>query len=260
MPPSSRLPLPDRRSRTRSRSGALRPTCSDLSLRRSSPSEHLGRRPAAVSPPSSGLLGDAEFGINIHALTRSFGSPRFAPSSLLSDAGDFDTSRSEIDDDENDDDDQSPPPRAGSGGLEDVDEDAQMMEDGMFDLDLGSSELPPANPSVTSLPSGLAAPHPPHPTVRLSSSPSIPTPDSSSSRASSRPGIRSNDSGFGSLSRSGTLKAAPSAAQTAAAAAHAATAPTNSLGMVLNPASPAIEQKHAAPQPVKGFFVPGIQR
>ncbi|GEM06140.1 zinc finger, C2H2-type domain containing protein [Rhodotorula toruloides] len=205
--------------------------------------------PAAVSPPSSGLLGDAEFGINIHALTKSFGSPRFAPSSLLSDAGDFDTSRSEIDDDENDDDDQSPPPRAGSGGLEDVDEDEQMMEDGMFDLDLGGSgELPPSQPQQPPV-SSLA---PPDPTVRLPSSSSIHTSDSSSSRPSSRPGIRSNDSGFGSLSRSGTLKAAPSPAQTAAAALPAST--SNSLGITLHPA--VVEQKNAAPQPVKGFFVP----
>lgn len=210
------------------------------------------RRPAAVSPPSSGLLGDAEFGINIHALTKSFGSPRFAPSSLLSDAGDFDTSRSEIDDDENDDDDQSPPPRAGSGGLEDVDEDEQMMEDRMFDLDLGGSgELPSPHAQQQATVSSLAPPPPAFPPTFSA----VYTPDSSSSRASSRPGIRSNDSGFGSLSRSGTLKAAPSPAQTAAAALAAST--PNSLGMMLDPAgSGAVEMKNAAPQPVKGFFVP----
>ncbi|GAA5827083.1 hypothetical protein JCM11251_002236 [Rhodosporidiobolus azoricus] len=173
--------------------------------------------PAAVSPPASGLLGSAG-GINIHALSASgpggFGSPRFAPSSLHSDAGDFDASRSElsIDEDsaEEDEDEGQSPPRTGSG--EDMDEDDRLMEDGMFDLDLGGSgELPPPSPL------------PPAP-IRLPTlndrraSPSTSDEASSSPGPAIRPAIRSSDSGFGSLGRSGTIKA-PSAAATAAAVA-----------------------------------------
>ncbi|GAA5859577.1 hypothetical protein JCM8547_006149 [Rhodosporidiobolus lusitaniae] len=191
--------------------------------------------PAAVSPPASGLLGSSEFGINIHALSASgpggFGSPRFAPSSLYSDAGDFDASRSEVsideDSPEDDEDDGQSPPRAGS-----VDEDDQLMEDGMFDLDLGGSgELPPASPL-------------PHVPLRLptlndrGASPS--TSDGSSPGPVTRPGIpHSSDSGFGSLGRTNTIKR-PSPAATAAAVAAA-----NIL------ASPRSTQ-----QPVMGFFVP----
>ncbi|GAA5932332.1 hypothetical protein JCM3775_001195 [Rhodotorula graminis] len=142
--------------------------------------------PAAVSPPTSGLLGAAQ---GIHSL--SFGSPRWGPSSLISDVGDYD--RSELDDIESDDeDDMSPEPRSGSA------EEDQEMENGMFELDLeGSGELPPPSP--------LPIQH-----ARLISgvrgSPSAGS-DSSSSRASSttRPGMRSSDSGFGSVGRGNNL-------------------------------------------------------
>ncbi|GAA6031886.1 hypothetical protein JCM8097_003319 [Rhodosporidiobolus ruineniae] len=187
--------------------------------------------PAAVSPPASGLLGSSEFGINIHALSASgpqgFGSPRFTPSSLLSDGGDFDASRSEVsidEDDEDDEDDGQSPPRAGSS---DPDEDQLMMEDGMFDLDLGGSgELPPPSPL------------PPAP-IRLPTlndrhaSPSTAS-DASSNGIAVRPSIRSSDSGFGSVSRGGTIKD-PSLAATAAAASAAA-------------------QQQQAPQSALGFF------
>ncbi|BGP12596.1 hypothetical protein JCM10213v2_000513 [Rhodosporidiobolus nylandii] len=193
--------------------------------------------PAAVSPPASGLLGSSELGINIHALNASgpagFGSPRFVPSSLLSDGGDFDTSRSElsIDEDDEDYDEGVSPPRSGAG--EEPDEDQQIMEDGMFDLDLGGSgDLPPPSP------------FPPAP-IRLPTlsdrhvSPSI-SDSSSSPGPAARPAIRSSDSGFGSLGRTGTVKA-PSMAATAAAVA----------------ASQAHSYvPHQQTRPVMGFFVP----
>ncbi|BGP36547.1 hypothetical protein JCM10449v2_000448 [Rhodotorula kratochvilovae] len=204
--------------------------------------------PAAVSPPTSGLLGAAH-GIHMQSLSaRSFGSPRWGPSSLMSDAGDLDISRSELDDIDSDDDDgQSPEPRSGSAGL---DSDEQMMEDGMFDLDLGGSgELPPASPL-------------PVQNARLAGLARVPASSGlsdASSRASSRPPIRSSDSGFGSIGRSSTLKAAPTAATTAAVVQQA-----NALGMAGVHAPPtsllgAAQTAHAQ-QPahaVRGFFLPG---
>lgn len=150
----------------------------------------------------------------MHTLSASgpngFGSPRFAPSSLFSDPGEFDASRSElsIDEDDEEEEDSPSPPRSGE-----ADEDEEMMADNMFDLDLGGSgELPPASPY-------------PHAPLRL---PTLndrrASPDTSVSDGSSpgpvRPLIRSSDSGFGSLGRTGTVKA-PSADATAAAVAAA---------------------------------------
>ncbi|GAA5898632.1 hypothetical protein JCM6882_000884 [Rhodosporidiobolus microsporus] len=185
--------------------------------------------PAAVSPPASGLLGSSEFGINIHALSASgpggFGSPRFTPSSLLSDGGDFDASRSEvsIDEDsaeEDEDDMGQSPPRTGSG----EDEDDRLMEDGMFDLDLGGSgELPPPSP-LPPVPIRL-------PTLNdRRASPSTSDEASSSPGPAIRPAVRSSDSGFGSLSRSGTLKAPSAAATAAAVAASQRGQPKSALG------------------------------
>ncbi|GAA5878659.1 hypothetical protein JCM1840_003541 [Sporobolomyces johnsonii] len=204
--------------------------------------------PAAVSPPSSGLLGSSEHGINIHSLTasatRPFGSPRFAPSSLLSDAGDFDTSRSEVSIDEDSDDDLeegSSPAAEGLGQMNEEDEDEQMMEDGMFDLDLGGSgDVPPALPSsipAHSTASSLGRALPSLPATRQFSPSDSSEYASGSSRSSSaaRPPIRSSDSGFGSLSRSGTIKV-PTVQATQAAVHGAAPVPA---------------------KPVMGFFVPG---
>ncbi|TKA51894.1 hypothetical protein B0A53_04924 [Rhodotorula sp. CCFEE 5036] len=188
--------------------------------------------PAAVSPPASGLLGSLECGINVNSLASAaatFGSPRWGPSSLMSDAGDFD--RSEIDEAESDDDDMdSPPPGAGNGSH---DEDAQMVEDGIFDLDLGGS---------TELPSLSVGPSPrPAPLSRLHS-------DFSSPQSAVRPALRSADSGFGSLGRSSNLKEKPSSAATLAAAAGVA-ASGNALGIV--GANFSAEQ----PQSIRGFDI-----
>ncbi|GAA5838363.1 hypothetical protein JCM9279_003222 [Rhodotorula babjevae] len=208
--------------------------------------------PAAVSPPTSGLLGAAQ---GIHSL--SFGSPRWGPSSLISDVGDYD--RSELDDIESDDeDDMSPEPRSGSA------EEDQEMENGMFELDLeGSGELPPPSP--------LPIQH-----ARLISgvrgSPSAGS-DSSSSRASSttRPGMLSSDSGFGSLGRGNNLFKV--AAQLSGAAGVALAG--NSLGVTgaTPPTSLLASQQHPHPHPhphshqhsqaahaVQGFFFPGQQQ
>ncbi|GAA5964401.1 hypothetical protein JCM21900_006417 [Sporobolomyces salmonicolor] len=204
--------------------------------------------PAAVSPPSSGLLGSSEHGINIHSLTasvtRPFGSPRFAPSSLLSDVGDFDTSRSEVSIDEDSDDDLeegSSPAAEGLGQMNEADEDEQIMEDGMFDLDLGgSNDLSPALPSsipAHSSATSLGRAHLSHPATRQISPSDSSEYASGSSRSSSaaRPPIRSSDSGFGSLSRSGTIKV-PTVQATQAVVHGATTAPA---------------------KPIMGFFVPG---
>lgn len=186
----------------------------------------------------------------------SFGSPRFAPSSLLSDAGDFD--RSELDEDDEDDEDDdgsSPPPRAGSND----DEDAQMMEDGMFDLDLGGSgEHPPASP-LAAPNARLAAVSGTSPLLNGSSNASS---IYSSSPSHSRPGIRrSNDSGFGSIPRtSSALKGPPTTAATLAAVAQSQLAAgTNALGIAGASAPTSLlasEPAHA----VRGFVVPGEQQ
>lgn len=194
-----------------------------------------------MSPPASGLLGSLECGINVnslHTAAASFGSPRWGPSSLMSDAGDFD--RSEIDDAESDldDDENSPPPGAGNGSH---DEDAQMVEDGMFDLDLGGS---------TELPTISVGPSPrPSPLSRL------PGDFSSSPMSAVRPALRSADSGFGSVPRSSALreKAASSSASMAAAAAVAASG--NALG-IIGP-TPAVIPTFASEQPqsIRGFNI-----
>ncbi|GAA5903171.1 hypothetical protein JCM8208_002227 [Rhodotorula glutinis] len=207
--------------------------------------------PAAVSPPTSGLLGAAQ---GIHSL--SFGSPRWGPSSLVSDVGDYD--RSELDDIESDDeDDMSPEPRSGSA------EEDQEMENGMFELDLeGSGELPPPSP--------LPIQH-----ARLISgvrgSPSSAASDSSSSRASSttRPGMRSSDSGFGSLGRGNNLFKVAAQLSGAAGVALAgnslgvtgATPPTSLLASQQYPHAQQQQQQHGqAAHAVQGFFVPGQQQ
>ncbi|GAA5969295.1 hypothetical protein JCM11641_007541 [Rhodosporidiobolus odoratus] len=191
--------------------------------------------PAAVSPPASGLLGSSEFGINIHALSASgpggYGSPRLAPSSLLSDAGDFDASRSELSIDEDsgeDDEDEGTSPRSG----QDLDED---MEDGMFDLDLGGSgELPPPSP-LPHVPLRLPTLHDRRASPSSSESSLSPGP-------SPGPAIRSADSGFGSLGRSGTVKS-PSANANGALVAGS---PVSSYGL---------SQPHPQPGSALGFFV-----
>lgn len=175
----------------------------------------LPKRPAAVSPPASGLLGSRDLGINIHALAAS--SPRFTPSSLLSDNGDFPSSRSEIsmDDDDSDDEDEGSSPAA--EGLNLTMEEDEPLEDGMFDLDLGSGDspsphlIPLPNIGATSNGSLLGV------NARSSALPRHVSPvesDSATSLSSSphsgpvRPHLRSNDSGFGSVSRSGEELAA----------------------------------------------------
>ncbi|GAA5866884.1 hypothetical protein JCM3774_004591 [Rhodotorula dairenensis] len=193
--------------------------------------------PAAVSPPASGLLGSLECGINVNSLASaaaSFGSPRWGPSSLMSDAGDFD--RSEIDEAESDidDDADSPPPGTGNGSH---DEDAQMVEDGMFDLDLGgSTELPTVPIGPSPRPSPLSRLHPEF------SSPAA------AAGSATRPVLRSADSGFGSLGRTSHFKDKPSSAATLAAAAGVA-ASGNALGIVGAAFSP--EQ----PQSIRGFDI-----
>ncbi|GAA5907975.1 uncharacterized protein JCM6883_004077 [Sporobolomyces salmoneus] len=169
--------------------------------------------PAAVSPPASGLLGSRDLGINIHALAAS--SPRFTPSSLLSDAGDFFSSRSEIsmDDDDSDDEDEGSSPAA--EGLSLTMEEDEPLEDGMFDLDLGSGDspsphhipLPHVDPTPASSSLGL--------NVRPNAIPRHVSPvdsDSATSLSSSlhstRPQLRSSDSGFGSIPSSGEELAA----------------------------------------------------
>ncbi|GAA5992081.1 hypothetical protein JCM10908_000734 [Rhodotorula pacifica] len=195
--------------------------------------------PAAVSPPASGLLGSLECGINVNSLASvaaSFGSPRWGPSSLMSDAGDFD--RSEVDEAESDidDDTDSPPPGAGNGSH---DEDAQMVEDGIFDLDLGgSTEMPTVPIGPSPRPSPLSRLHP----ADFSSSPS------SASGSATRPALRSADSGFGSLGRANNLKERPSSAATLAAAAGVA-ASGNALGIVGATFSP------EEPQSIRGFNI-----
>ncbi|GAA6052638.1 hypothetical protein JCM3770_003906 [Rhodotorula araucariae] len=195
--------------------------------------------PAAVSPPTSGLLGAAQ-GIHMQSLSgRSFGSPRWGPSSLMSDAGDFDISRSELDDIDSDDDDgQSPEPRSGSAP---IDEDEQIMEDGMFDLDLGG-ELGPASPLPVQK-ARLA-------TVARGSPSGM---SDASSRASSRPGIRSSDSGFGSIGRGTTLKTAPTVDATAAVVQQNALAMTGAQA----PTSMLAEQVQQPAHAIRGFFLPG---
>ncbi|GAA6006466.1 hypothetical protein JCM10207_004943 [Rhodosporidiobolus poonsookiae] len=203
--------------------------------------------PAAVSPPASGLLGSSELGINMHALSASgpggFGSPRFAPSSLLSDAGDFDA-RSEVTIDEDSDEDDSPSP--GRNGSPDADD--QIMEDGMFDLDLGGSgELPPASPLP---PANVRLP-------TLNDRRASPATSDDSLPPAGRPGIvRAHDSAYGSLGRSGTLKA-PSAPAAAAGvrAPNPYHSPNNRYHIPLGPPPP--QQQPA--RPVVGFFVPASQ-
>lgn len=189
-----------------------------------------------MSPPASGLLGSLECGINVNSLATaaaSFGSPRWGPSSLMSDAGDFD--RSEIDEAESDidDDADSPPPGTGSGS---PDEDAQMVEDGMFDLDLGgSTELPTVAIGPSPRPSPLSRLHPEF------SSPAA-------AGSATRPVLRSADSGFGSLGRTSNFKDRPSSVATLAAAAGVAES-GNALGIVGATFSP--EQ----PQSIRGFDI-----
>ncbi|GAA5870476.1 hypothetical protein JCM16303_002018 [Sporobolomyces ruberrimus] len=166
--------------------------------------------PAAVSPPASGLLGSRDLGINIHALAAS--SPRFAPSSLLSDNGDFPSSRSEMsmDDDDSDDEDEGSSPAA--EGLSLTMEEDEPLEDGMFDLDLGSADspsphlipLPNLNPSSSGAYLGVnARPNPALRHVSPAASDSAASLSSSpGSTGPTRPVIRSTDSGFGSVSRS----------------------------------------------------------
>lgn len=196
--------------------------------------------PAAMSPPASGLLGSLECGINVKSLAHaaaSFGSPRWGPSSLMSDAGDFD--RSEIDDQDSDldDDNDSPPPGAGNASH---DEDAQMVEDGIFDLDLGgSTELPAASIGPSPRPSPLAR---------------LPADFSSPNTSAHRPTLRSTDSGFGSLPRASNLKDKPSSVATLAAAAGVAES-GNALGIV--GASPSAVPSFGSEQPqtFRGFDI-----
>jgi len=169
------------------------------------------RRPAAVSPPASGLLGSRDLGINIHALAAS--SPRFTPSSLLSDNGDFPSSRSDFDMDDEDSDDEDEGSSPAAEGLSLTMEEDEPLEDGMFDLDLGGTgdspsphliPLPHIGASTTTA-SHLATMTRPTPLPRhVSPSESDSAASLSSSPASGlgRSQIRSTDSGFGSLSRS----------------------------------------------------------
>lgn len=173
--------------------------------------------PAAVSPPASGLLGSRDLGINIHALAAS--SPRFTPSSLLSDNGDFPSSRSEIsmDDDDSDDEDEGSSPAA--EGLSLTMEEDEPLEDGMFDLDLGSGDSPSphlvplpnlnleATPSRSLLVANSRLAH----NVRHISpveSDSAPSLSSSPQSGPQRPELRTADSGFGSIQKSGEELAA----------------------------------------------------
>lgn len=171
--------------------------------------------PAAVSPPASGLLGSRDLGINIHALAAS--SPRFTPSSLLSDNGDFPSSRSEIsmDDDDSDDEDEGSSPAA--EGLSLTMEEDEPLEDGMFDLDLGSGDSPSPHliplPNLDSTSTGsLLGVNPRRNPIPRHVSPV--ESDSAASLSSSprsgplRPQLRSTDSGFGSVHRSGEELAA----------------------------------------------------
>lgn len=167
--------------------------------------------PAAVSPPASGLLGSRDLGINIHALAAS--SPRFTPSSLLSDNGDFPSSRSDFDMDDEDSDDEDEGSSPAAEGLSLTMEEDEPLEDGMFDLDLGGTgdspsphliPLPHIGASTTTA-SHLATMTRPTPLPRhVSPSESDSAASLSSSPASGlgRSQIRSTDSGFGSLSRS----------------------------------------------------------
>jgi len=169
-------------------------------------------RPAAVSPPASGLLGSRDLGINIHALAAS--SPRFTPSSLLSDNGDFPSSRSEMsmDDDDSDDEDEGSSPAA--EGLSLTMEEDEPLEDGMFDLDLGGTGDSSPSPHLIPLPhigastttashlATMARPTPLPRHVSPSESDSAASLSSSPASGPSRSQIRSTDSGFGSLSRS----------------------------------------------------------
>lgn len=181
-----------------------------------------------MSPPASGLLGSRDLGINIHALAAS--SPRFTPSSLLSDNGDFPSSRSEMsmDDDDSDDEDEGSSPAA--EGLALTMEEDEPLEDGMFDLDLGSGDspsphlipLPNLGPTSTGSLLGVNS--------RINSIPRHVSPvesDSAASLSSSphsgplRPQLRSTDSGFGSVSRSGEELAATLMSMSSASAQQA---------------------------------------
>ncbi|GAA6061940.1 hypothetical protein JCM10212_001508 [Sporobolomyces blumeae] len=215
--------------------------------------------PAAVSPPSSGLLGSGNLGINIHALAAS--SPRFTPSSLLSDNGDFASSRSEVSMDEDDSDDEEEGSSPAPEGLSLTMEEDEPLEDGMFDLDLGGSgdspsphliplpNVEPSNPgslvhAAASMRTGATA-IPRH--VSPSGSDSAPPSVSSSpgSHRPVRPEFRSNDSGFGSLSRSGTLKPPTVAATQAAVQA----------GQQVHQQ----QQQQQVKAPLLGFFPPSNQ-
>ncbi|KAK4052927.1 hypothetical protein OIO90_004203 [Microbotryomycetes sp. JL221] len=137
--------------------------------------------PAAVSPPSSGLLGSDT--LNIHTLT----SPRFNNSLALIDDLDLeseaaleDTERD--DDDEDDDEDGTGEETGGLDTASNSGDDA--LDEGMFDLDLGAT----TNTS------------PPPPSVTLNGRGIMMDVDNSST-ASDRSRSVGRDSGFGSLDK-----------------------------------------------------------
>ncbi|GAA5922691.1 Rim13p [Sporobolomyces koalae] len=159
--------------------------------------------PAAVSPPASGLLGSHDLGINIHALAAS--SPRFAPSSLISENGDFPSFRSEVSMDDYDSEDDEEGASPATEGLSLTMEEDEPLEDGMFDLDLGADSpsphlipLPHINAPTGAAALLGAATRQGHLARHVSPSESDSAASLSSSPASGpfRPPIRSTDSGF----------------------------------------------------------------